>query len=67
MHKPLNSHLKLAFRILKYLKKTPGKGLWYEPGSGELFAYVDSDYGKCLTTRNSLQFLDLQQKLNLEL
>lgn len=55
MHCQLNSHLKLAFRILKYLKQSPGKYIWYAQNfSMTLTAYVDLDYGKCLASRKSI-------------
>jgi hypothetical protein len=51
MHGPLNSHLKLAFRLLHYLKGAPGKGnLFCKSESFELRGYSDLDRGKCLAT-----------------
>ncbi|GJW97593.1 putative RNA-directed DNA polymerase, partial [Tanacetum coccineum] len=32
-HAPLQSHLKLAFRVLRYLKTAPGKGISFNKGS----------------------------------
>ncbi|XP_071715227.1 uncharacterized mitochondrial protein AtMg00810-like [Rutidosis leptorrhynchoides] len=55
MHAPTPSHLKLAFRVLKYLKKNPGKGVHYIKGMDlELTAFVDSDWGKNLLSRKSI-------------
>ncbi|GJY03527.1 ribonuclease H-like domain-containing protein [Tanacetum coccineum] len=55
MHSPLNSHLKLALRILKYLNEDPGKGVHISKSSNiELTAYVDSDWAKCKATRRSV-------------
>ncbi|XP_071704702.1 uncharacterized protein [Rutidosis leptorrhynchoides] len=48
MHAPLQSHLNLAFRVLRYLKGSPGKGLHLMKGNDfSLCAYSDSDWGKC--------------------
>ncbi|KAK1412979.1 hypothetical protein QVD17_34637 [Tagetes erecta] len=55
MHKPLDSHLKIAMRLLRYLKESPGKGcLFSKSDSFNLTAYADSDWGKCLSTRRSI-------------
>ncbi|GJX31409.1 uncharacterized mitochondrial protein-like protein [Tanacetum coccineum] len=55
MHAPLQSHLKLAFRVLRYLKTTPGKGISFNKGSDlNLRVYVDSDWAKCKVTRKSV-------------
>ncbi|KAJ0514307.1 putative RNA-directed DNA polymerase [Helianthus annuus] len=55
MHKPLNSHFKIALRLLRYLKSSPGKGILFSKSdSFELKGYVDSDWGKCLSTRRSV-------------
>nr|GEZ43582.1 hypothetical protein [Tanacetum cinerariifolium] len=55
MHAPLNSHLKLAFRILKYLKNSPGKGILISKNQSlTLTGYSDSDWAKCKATRRSV-------------
>ena len=59
---PKASHLSAVKRILRYLKKTPSLGLWYQRHSGfDLLAYTDSDYGGCQldrkSTSGSCQFL----------
>ncbi|KAK1431336.1 hypothetical protein QVD17_07793 [Tagetes erecta] len=55
MHKPLDSHLKVAMRLLRYLKESPGKGCLFSKGENfNLTAYADSDWGKCLATRRSI-------------
>ncbi|GKD90875.1 ribonuclease H-like domain-containing protein [Tanacetum coccineum] len=52
MHSPLTSHLKLALRVLKYLKGDPGKGIQLTQGSKtELVTYVDSNWANCKATR----------------
>ncbi|KAI3830073.1 hypothetical protein L1987_04206 [Smallanthus sonchifolius] len=55
MHCPTNPHLQLALRLLRYLKKSPGKGLLFRKGKNfDLQCFVDSDWGKCLTSRRSV-------------
>lgn len=53
--KPLQNHLDAAYRIVRYLKQSPGQGLFF-PSSNDLVprAYCDADWGGCLTTRCSL-------------
>ncbi|XP_071730443.1 uncharacterized mitochondrial protein AtMg00810-like [Rutidosis leptorrhynchoides] len=54
MHSPLQSHFDLAFRVLRYLKGSPGKGLHFEKdNSFSLKAYCDADWGKCKLNRKS--------------
>jgi hypothetical protein len=31
MHDPRTGHMKIVYQILRYLKGTPGKGLWFRP------------------------------------
>ncbi|KAL4591437.1 hypothetical protein LXL04_004402 [Taraxacum kok-saghyz] len=55
MHSPRVSHLKLALRVLRYLKGSPGLGISVSKSdSFKLCAYVDSDWNKCLSTRRSV-------------
>ncbi|KAK1430741.1 hypothetical protein QVD17_13699 [Tagetes erecta] len=55
MHKPLNSHLKVALRLLRYLKSSPGKGnLFSKSMDFRLKGFSDSDWGKCLATRRCI-------------
>ena len=54
MHEPRKPNMEVALRILKYLKNTPGQGLFF-PAQNDLRlrAYCDSNWGGCPTTRRS--------------
>ncbi|GJW98869.1 uncharacterized mitochondrial protein-like protein [Tanacetum coccineum] len=55
MHSPLESPLKLGFRILRYLKQSPGKGIMISKSTNmNLCSYSDSDWAKCRITRRSV-------------
>nr|XP_043625457.1 uncharacterized mitochondrial protein AtMg00810-like [Erigeron canadensis] len=55
MHSPFESHLKIAFRVLRYLKDSPGKGILISKSSNmDLKGYSDSDWAKCKATRRSV-------------
>ncbi|GJX79206.1 ribonuclease H-like domain-containing protein [Tanacetum coccineum] len=55
MHAPLQSHLKLAFKVLRYLKIAHGKGLSFVKGNDlELNVFVDFDWAKCKATTKSV-------------
>ncbi|XP_070039735.1 secreted RxLR effector protein 161-like [Nicotiana tomentosiformis] len=51
---PKESHLKVAKRILRYLKGTTDLCLWYPKGNNfDLVGYVDADYTSFLMDRKS--------------
>ncbi|GKB49070.1 ribonuclease H-like domain-containing protein [Tanacetum coccineum] len=52
---PLQSHLKLAFRVLKYLKNAFGKGIYLvKEKELNLNVFVDSDWAKCKAIRKAV-------------
>ncbi|GJX04226.1 ribonuclease H-like domain-containing protein [Tanacetum coccineum] len=55
MHSPLTSHLKIAFKIVRYFKSCPGLGIHIAKTSGMfLNAYSAADWAKCVVTRKSV-------------
>ncbi|KAI4353050.1 hypothetical protein L6164_002028 [Bauhinia variegata] len=54
MDKSATIHLQAAFRVLKYMKSAPGKGLFFSASfSCQITALRDNDW-ECLDTRRSV-------------
>ncbi|GKC59078.1 ribonuclease H-like domain-containing protein, partial [Tanacetum coccineum] len=54
-HSPMKSHLRLAFRVLRYLKREHGLGITFrKSNNADLKVFVDSDWAKCKVTRRSV-------------
>lgn len=54
MHDPRSGHLEAAHRILRYLKGSPGKGLWFKRNDHlDVDGYCDADWANCLDDRRS--------------
>ena len=52
MHSPGEEHFKVAYRILKYLKRKPGRGLLFENhGHSRIEAYTHADWAGSITDR----------------
>ncbi|GJT33501.1 zf-CCHC domain-containing protein [Tanacetum coccineum] len=59
MHAPKLIDMKNAFKVLRYIKHSPGKGIQYlKSNDFQVFAYVDSDWPSVLQPEN--QLLDMQ-------
>ncbi|GAA0186440.1 transmembrane signal receptor [Lithospermum erythrorhizon] len=59
MHNPCQGHLDIVYRILKYLKQAPGKGLFYKrPDDRTIKVFRDADWvvwGNLVTRRSKKQ------------
>ena len=54
MHDPRSGHLDAVHHILRYLKGSPGKGLWFKKnGHLNVDGYSDADWASCLDDRRS--------------
>ncbi|GJT51071.1 uncharacterized mitochondrial protein-like protein [Tanacetum coccineum] len=54
-HSPHTSHLKALQRVLRYIKLSPGQGLFFlRSNSLTLQAYCDSDWATCPESRRSI-------------
>ncbi|GKC74741.1 putative reverse transcriptase domain-containing protein [Tanacetum coccineum] len=65
MHSPLKSHIKIAIKILRYLKSCPGLGIHIVKNSGmSLKAFSYADWAK---SRSEILYLSPQLKQSIEL
>jgi hypothetical protein len=54
MHDPRSGHMDAVYRILRYLKSSPGKGLWFKKNDHlNIEGYCDADWASCLDDRRS--------------
>ena len=54
MHSPMEEHEEAVFRILRYLKSSPGKGLFFKKSEQRgIEAYTDADWAGSITDRKS--------------
>ncbi|KAJ0984738.1 hypothetical protein J5N97_003094 [Dioscorea zingiberensis] len=54
MHDPKVKHIEAVYRILRYLKGNPGKGLWFwSHGHLDVEGYCDADWANYLDDRRS--------------
>ncbi|RVX10421.1 Retrovirus-related Pol polyprotein from transposon TNT 1-94 [Vitis vinifera] len=54
MNNPTERHMKAVYRILQYLKKSPGRGLYFKKTSSrEVEVFTDADWAGSLTDRRS--------------
>ncbi|RVW75579.1 Retrovirus-related Pol polyprotein from transposon RE1 [Vitis vinifera] len=60
MNNPTERHMKAVYRILQYLKKSPGRGLYFKKTSSrEVEVFRDADWAGSLTDRGQLLVLFL--------
>ena len=54
MHSPKKEHIEAAYRVLRYLKGTPGKGIWFRKTEKQgLGVYTDADWAGSTRDRRS--------------
>jgi hypothetical protein len=55
MHSPNEAHMEAARGLLRYLKTTPGKGLYIKKSDNRsVSVYTDADWGTCTKERRSM-------------
>jgi hypothetical protein len=55
MDKPRTSYLDAAHRVLRYIKQSPGQGIFLSATSNiQLHAFCDADWARCRDTRRSV-------------
>ena len=54
MNNPTKRHMKAVYRILQYLKKSPGRGVYFKKTSSrEVEVFTDADWAGSLIDRRS--------------
>ena len=54
MHDPRAGHMDVVYRILRYLKSSPGKGLWFKRNQHlDVEGYCDADWASSTDDRRS--------------
>ena len=54
MHSPTKEHLEVAYRMLRYLKGSPRRGLYFKKGDHRgLEIYTDADWAGSINDRRS--------------
>lgn len=54
MNSPREKHLQMVYKILRYLKSTPGQGLFFKKGEkSTIEVYTDADWAGCIEDRKS--------------
>ena len=52
---PTETHHKAALRVLRYLKRSPGRGLFFPQYADlQIFGFSDTDWGGCMDTIRSI-------------
>ena len=55
MNKPRQPHLDATYKMLKYIKQTPGQGILLpSTGALRLWAFCDAEWARCKDTRRSV-------------
>jgi len=54
MHQPKETHLQATLRIVRYLKKTPRRGVFKRNNSASLEVYTDANYAGSVVDKRSI-------------